>query len=423
MAFDAKSLEGNEIADDYERTAVAERGRWGQTWDVFKGSFGKVVLINILTLLFFLPGVAVMFIRSVYINGMGLQYPFNANTGLGYPAYPGTQGLTESIYLSSDLMYFSLLIIAGFIASIGIAGGAYSIKKLLNTQGQFSIKGYFHGVKVCYFNTVMPVTLFMVFFFASVIIGDWKDLVIARGGSSAGPITAYVFIIIANVLVGVYGAWLLAVGVSYRIKLWQLFKNAFVLMIGSPIHTVFMAGFALIPVWIYLIGTAVGFIKIIAYILFIFIGLSFILLVWMSFTQWVFDMYVTPSIKKAADEAKAKKTPKELAQEKEEEDKRVARELLAAGKSELIGKPILPISDDAPISPLGLTYTRADLTKLNDGRAKLKEDIEAYEKEHANDPVYVEYNKLFAERERALQSDSGKKGKKGKKISADNLLK
>lgn len=420
MAFDAKSLEGNEIADDYVRTA-SDRGRWGQTWDVFKGSFGKVVLINIFVLLFFLPCVAIMFIRSVYINGMGLQYPFNANTGLGYPAYPGTQGLTEGIYLSSDLLYFSLLIVAGFIASVGVAGGAYSMRKLLNTQGQFTVKGFFHGVKVCYFNTVMPVTFFMAFFFASVIIGDWKDLVIARGGSGAGPITAYVFIIIATVLVGIYSAWLLAVGVSYRVKLAQLFKNAFIMMIGSPVQTIFMAGFALIPVWIYLIGTAVGFIKIVSYIIFIFLGLSFIIMVWMSFTQWVFDLYVTPNLKKAAEEAQAKKTPKELQKEKEEEDMRTARELLAAGKSELIGKPILPISEEVSISPLGLTYTRADLSKLSDDRAKLKGDIEAYEKEHLNDLVYVEYNKLFAEREKALQSDN-KKGKKNKKISTDNLL-
>ena len=39
-----------------------------------------------------------------------------------------------------------------------------------------------------------------------------------------------------------------------------------------------------------------------------------------------------------------------------------------------------------------------------------------------NDPVYVEYNKMFQDREKALQDDT-KKGKKKKKISSDNLLK
>jgi len=65
----------------------------------------------------------------------------------------------------------------------------------------------------------------VVFFFACVIIGDWKDLVIAQGGSKGGPITAYVFIIIATVLVGIYCAWLFAVGLSYRLKFSKLIKN------------------------------------------------------------------------------------------------------------------------------------------------------------------------------------------------------
>ncbi|MDE6598300.1 MAG: hypothetical protein K2K60_06645 [Clostridia bacterium] len=420
MALRVNNLEGNEIADDYTRTA-AKRGRWGETWDAFKASFGKVILINIFILITFLPGVAVIIFRNMYVANMFAIYPFNANTGLGYGGYSGMLGFAEQIYLYADLMFYSLLIVAGFIASVGVAGGAYSIKKLVNTSGKFTLKGFFHGVKVCYFNTVLPVTIFMLFFFATKIVGDWKDLVIARGGSGAGPITAYVFVIIATVLVGIYCAWLLAVGVSYRVKFTQLFKNAFVLLIGSPIHTVFFAGFALIPVWIYLIGTAASFMKIIAYIFFVFLGFSFILMVWMSFTQWVFDMYVTPNLKAAKEEADSKKTPQQLAAEKEEDDKRTARELLAAGKSELIGRPIKPIEDEVLVKPLGKTFSRADVNAVDGDRTKMKEGIAAYEQEHKNDSVYVEYNKLFAEREKALQS-TDKKGKK-KKVSKDNLLK
>lgn len=421
MALKVKSLEGNELAQDYSRKPL-ERGRWGTTWDVFKGNFGKIVLINLLMLVFFLPGVAVVVVRMLYISAMGLQFPFNANTGLGYPAYPGMQGLTESIYLSADIMFYSLLIVAGFIASVGISGGAYSLKKLVNTQGVFKVKGFFHGVKVCYFNTLMPVTMFLIALFGTTLVGDWKDLVIAQGGAGAGPITAYVFAIIATVLLGIYCAWLLAVGVSYKLKLTQLFRNAFVLLIGSPLPTIFMAGFSLIPVWLVLIGSAVPFLNIVSYVILIFFGLSFIVISWMSFTQWVFDMYVAPNIKAAAEAEKAKKSPRELALEKEAEDKRVARELLAAGKSELIGKPILPIAEKPAVAPLGLTYTRKDLGRISSDRAKLGEDIKKYEDQHKNDPVYAEYNKLFAEREKALQDETDKKGRKKKRVSADNLL-
>ncbi len=420
MALNVNSLEGNEIADDYVRKA-ATRGRWGETWDIFKSSFGKIVLINIFILITFLPGVVIMIFRSMRVATLGAMSPFNANTGVGYPVTPDTLGLAETVYLSVDVLFYPLLIIAGFIASIGISGGAYSIKKLLNTHGQFSVKGFFHGVKVCYFNTVLPVTIFMLFFVSAHLLGDWKDLVIAQGGSKAGPITAYVFMIIATVLVGIYCAWLFVVGVSYRVKLSQLFKNSFVLLIGSPIHTVFFAGFSLIPVWLYLIGGSASFMKIIAYIIFIFLGFSYILLVWLSFTQWVLDMFVTPNVKAAAESANAGKSAKEIEQEKVADEKRVAMELLAAGKSELICKPILPISDENAVKPLGKTFTRGDMNGVAADRQKLKDDVAAYEKEHEQDPVYAEYNKLFTDREKALKTE-GKKGKK-KKVSANNLLK
>ena len=241
----------------------------------------------------------------------------------------------------------------------------------------------------------------------------------ALGHNTAGPITAYVFAIIATVLAGLYCAWLLAVGISYKLRFTQLIKNSFVLLIACPLQTVLMAVFALAPVWIYLIGLAASFFTIVAYVLFILFGLAFILLVWMSYTQWVFDLFVTPNLK-AAEEAKAKKTPQELERERKEEEKRVALELLAAGKSELIGRPILPVSEQVAVAPLGRTYGRNSLKRVADDRAKLCKDIADYENAHRNDPVYAEYNKLFADREKALQTTDKKQKKK--KVSSDNLL-
>ena len=98
------------------------------------------------------------------------------------------------------------------------------------------------------------------------------------------------------------------------------------------------------------------------------------------------------------------------------------RELLTAGRSELIGKPILPIAENAVLCRIGKTFTRADLEKVLKDRETLEAEVSAYENKHKNEPVYAEYNKLFAEREKALQPETDKKGKKKKKISANNLL-
>lgn len=416
MALNVTNLEGNEIADDYVRASVP-KGRWSDTWSIFKASFTKLILINVFTLITFVPGLVIMLFRTWYIGSLGAVYPFNST--ILYPYYPDVLGLAERLTLSADLMFYALLIVAGFIASVGIAGAAYSIRKLINTRGEFTVKGYFHGIKVCYLSTVLPVTLVMTFLFATFIIGDWMHLTIVMGGNSAAAITAYVFIIIATVMAGIYAAWVFAVGTSYRVGTFQLLKNAFVLMIGTPLHTLVMAAFSLIPVWLFMMG---GFMRIISYLFFILLGFSFMIMSWTAFTQWAFDLYVNPNLKARQEKENAKKSKEELAAEKEEQGKNRARELLAAGRSELIARPIMPVAAENTVPVLGKTFTRADIAAVNEGRGKLGEEVASYEKEHMNDPEFVEYNKLFADREKALQTETDKKGKKKKKISADNLL-
>jgi hypothetical protein len=133
-------------------------------------------------------------------------------------------------------------------------------------------------------------------------------------------------------------------------------------------------------------------------------------------------MFITPAVKNEKEAAKAKMTPKQLEAEKEEEEKQAARELLAAGKSELIGRPIKPIdANNISVNEIGITYGRADVKRAADDRKNMEDGIKEYYDAHKNDARYAEYNRLFAEREKALQPED-KKSKK-KKISSDNLLK
>ncbi len=413
------SLEGHELADDYVRTHIP-KGRWADTWDLFKSNFVKFVIINAFTLLFFIPGVLVIYFKDAVISQMGAAYPFSSNPLFTYPLTPSMQGVEESVYFSWGVRFYALLFIAGLIASIGLAGACYSVKKLINTHGQFSIKGYFHGVKVCFFNVLLPVEVFILFVYASLVISDWSALAIANGASKGGPITAKVFIIIAAVIVGVVCSWILAVGVSYKVKFKYLIKNSFILLFGTIIQTVFMLGFSLIPVWFLLIGQSVGLFKIIGYAIFLFFGFSFIILCWLAFTQWAFDTYITPAIKSEEEARKATLTPKQLAAEKEADEKAIARELLAAGRSELVGIPMRPIDGGTEVKEVGVAYGRADIKRVSEDSQKIKSAVDGYIEEHKGDTRYVEYERLFAEREKAI-STTDKKGKK-KKLSQNNLL-
>lgn len=415
------SLEGNELEEGYVRTHVPTSSRWGDTWNIFKTNFVQFVIINVFTLLFFVPAIVIVYFRSAYVSQMGLVYPFSNNALGVYPFTPAMTGSAESITLSADIMFISLLIVSGLIASVGIAGACYSTKKIINTNGQFHLKDFFKGIKVNYFNVVFPITLFMVCIFGCFCVSDWAAWRIALGEPKAGPIVAKVFMIIITVLVGIYMMWVIAVGVSYKVSLKYLIKNSFMLLIGTLIQSIFMIGFSLIPVWFMWIGTSAQFFMVIGCMIFIFIGFSFIILCWLSYTQWVFDSFITPALKSEEEARKATLTPKQLEAEKLAEEKAQAREILAAGRSELVGRPLRPIEGGTEVKEVGIAFSRADLTRVAEDRAKISGEIDAYYQEHKGETKYVEYEKMFAEREKALNSDGDKKKKK-KKVGKDTLL-
>ncbi len=247
------------------------------------------------------------------------------------------------------------------------------------------------------------------------------NIEIAIGGNAGGAITAFVFAVIATVLIGIYTAWLFAIGTSYRVKFGSLFKNAFSMMIGTAIPTVFMAGFALIPVWLVLIG---GFVQTIGFIVFILFGFSMVLFCWTAFTQWAMDIYVKPTLVTEKEQNVSKKNAKTApVADKADDERRRTGELLAAGRSELISRPIKPIAESETFVGLGKTFKRGDISAVNAARSELDKSVKAYEDAHKNDPIYVEYNKLFADRDKALKVETDKKGRKKKNISSDNLLK
>lgn len=413
------TLIGKDLADDYVRTNVP-KSRWSDTWEIFKINVSKIVIINAFMLLFLIPSIAIVYFSNVYVLNMGSIYPFAANSGI-YPFAPSTQGLAEQIKLNSDVMFYALFVLSGFIASVGISGAAYSLKKLINTRGEFNIKGFFHGVKVSYFNTLLAVMIFLIFFFGTVLISDWCNLFIATGANKVGYTIAKIFSIIVTSVAGLYCAWLLSVGVSYKVQLKHLFKNAFILLFGSVLQSVIMGAFALLPVWIALLFAKSQFLNMLVIMMFIFFGFALIVLIWTAYTQWVFDMFITPALKKEKEVEREKMTPKQREEAQAEEERELARELLAAGKSELIGKPIKPIEQTDRVGVIGSTFTRADVKKAQTERAQINSNVVSYYDEHKNEPRYVEYNKLFAEREKPVEV-TDKKNKK-KKVDSGNLLK
>ena len=73
-----------------------------------------------------------------------------------------------------------------------------------------------------------------------------------------------------------------------------------------------------------------------------------------------------------------------------------------------------PIDDGRELYELPEAFSREDLARLRQSRKEMIEDADSYAEEHRNDERYVEYNKMWDEREKVLQDDD-KKGKKKKR--------
>ena len=182
--------------------------------------------------------------------------------------------------------------------------------------------------------------------------------------------------------------------------------------IGTLFQTIFFGALAALPFLLLLIGGS--FFTAIAVIMILLFGLAYALLVWLDFAQWVFDKFINPKIEGAkvgrgiyARDGSSQTTGGDSASALEYQ-----RIILSHGRSRLVARPIKPIDDSLQVYELPQSFTREDLKKLRESKQNIVDDSEAYAEEHKNDLRYVEYNRQFDERERALQEEDVKGKKK-----------
>ena len=206
--------------------------------------------------------------------------------------------------------------------------------------------------------------------------------------------------------------WMIALGVNYKLKFFTMLRNAFLLMVGTLPQTIFFGVLALLPFVLFLFKAT--FFTVVAVVLGLLFGLAYTLLVWLDFAQWVFDKYINPKIEgaKVGRGIYNKDGSSTLTGDDSAASIEYQRTILSYGKSRLVARPIKPIDDSLQVYELPTSFTRDDLKRLRDSKQSIADDSEAYAEEHKNDLRYVEYNRQFEERERALQDETDKNGKK-----------
>lgn len=370
----ARIIEGPERSEDYARKTMPTN-RWSLGWDLLVTNFGKIVKINLLTFIFVIPIVLVLFLRQMLISGQSTLYPFSQNTSMVYPAYPFLSGVAESITLQTDFISFVIVLVFSLIAAVGLSGGFYVMRNLVWTEGVFVASDFWTGVKKNY-KVVLPATLVYVLALAlSVLSIDLAEMLIASGAGKewlfvVSKIISYIFIVFFT---STY-LFMLSMGVTYELKFFQSLRNAFILTVGLLPLNVFYMIFGALPVIFLLFGMQ-NFLFMIGIIVFIFLSIALFMLVWTNYSQWAFDEFVNDKV------AGAKKyrgiNKKQVQQENEE---------FVYKKSALTIRPVKPITDyDVEIAALPESYSRKDLERLAESKKKMIEDSDRYAEEHKDD--------------------------------------
>lgn len=402
------------LKDNMASKADFKEGRFQKFWGVLGGKTGKVVLNNLLTLVFFLPLIAVVIWRGVVVQAQGQTGPYGGNLGIGYPGIPDITGVWESFILSANTVFFALIALSGIIAAVGIAGCAHSMRYMLLKDGDFSVKEYFKGVKSNFLPCLAGVLFFSLFLYLDVWVFSFSSYMNSIGEGSAG---FFVFLrvvaVILNVLAGFIALWMIAIGANYKTGFFRLLKNAFIMTAGTIFQTIIFAAAALAPLALLFTGNSL--IVSIAMVFLILLGFSYVLLVWLSFTQWAFDSFVTAGAKTASETAEKKEKREEKENKtlsREEEALEAYRMAIALGeKSVVLSRPIKPLDDGIELYSLPGNYSREDLKKVKDSKDVILSAQSEYEKQHKNEKKFVEYNKQFENRDKALQPVTDKKGR------------
>ena len=404
MGLVQRLIVGKEKSEGYARASLPSN-RWELFWDILKGRLGKLFVINLLIVLFFIPLAALLGYRYIVLMNMGAQYPFAQAFGVGYGAPPALNGYAEGILFQVNLITFLVLPIVLMIAAIGIAGGAYVIRNMVWTEGIFVSNDFWRGIRQNIKQMLLIAVFYSLLFYMTTLSNSFCNMMIAQGADKkwlfvACQVISYVVIVFYSIMT----MHMITMSVTYELKFTQLLRNSVFFTVGLMPQNIFFLAICAIPIVIFFIGSY-GWI--IAILILLTLGLSLILLVWTNYCQWSYDKFVNDKVPGA-------QKNRGIYEKVKESDsgalKKYREQLALASRSSLNSRPIKPITDDElTVAELPTSFNRADIEKLNASKQAIYEDHLKYVEEHKNDPEFqkteeeMNFEKQQEERQKRIE--------------------
>ena len=425
-AADPSALKGNERKLPYKVYPMpSEKKRFSFTWDVFKNKLGRLVFTNLLMLLFFVPALSLLFLRTLCLSGsvdlgafgefLGIVYFGAGNVGVGYPVSAIEPGVAEQMVIRIDLLFSLAAVVLSVFTAVGLSGGMYCVRKFLRSDEDFRFfdwfLDFFRGVGQGYPSALVCCVISFAALLGGVYCWNMASYQMAIGGNAILWWALRIIVCLACVLVVLIALWYFAIGSNYKPNLGGLWKHTFRISFAAIIQSIACLGIGVLPLLVMLLFGNFFFSLGAAW--FLLLGFATIVLIFASLSDWVFDSYsdyfkVQTAIREKREMESRKEAP--LTEEQKMSMLRVG------GKSAYLAKAVQSFNEGKTPVVAPDTLTADAVKAVAENRAALRREAAEYAAKYADEERYITYNKLFDDREKMLQEP-----KKGRKISRGML--
>lgn len=333
---------------------------WEQFKDLLFRRFGTMVLLNLLTCIFAIPGVLVILLFYMNRTVGNNLVPYSGNLGIGYPVV--VDAIARGSYMTftyNTFMFISLVPCIAILA-MGISGNMYVIRKLLWNEPTSTAKDFFRGIKKCWFHSIvigLAFGLTLLLFMFTLEFFDVYNLDLSF------KVISIIFASILLVFMSMFTVFFLTQNAAFKMSWKVLIKNSTLFIFGTNIVAIVFFGIAIAPAFLAFIPG----ITILLGLLYLFIGFSFATLVTSTYCHSCYKKYLYDKISALPNYGK---------RDGEEKTDGEGGGISAKGKKSPSSyknpkKRKKSIDEGSSITPLMPTFRREDLERLEKEHEKV----------------------------------------------------
>ncbi|MDE6200715.1 MAG: hypothetical protein K2M47_02380 [Clostridiales bacterium] len=344
-----KMMFGNEDRPDLTPEQL-NMSKWAMFKFIFINRFGTTVLLNILTMLFALPAIAVMLLFYLNSSVAAGFIPYSSNIGIGYPVVSDAASLGVISDFTYSITEFLIMVPCIAIFALGLAGNLYVIRKLIWHEPTRTIKDFFRGIKKCWLGAIFMGILFGLALLLVVFSAGYFDAFNLSVAYKAVMLTISIVLLVFMII---FASFFMTQNAAFKMRPMVLIRNSALFVFGAFIQSVIFIGIGLAPVYLMFIPG----ITMLLVIIYMFVGFSFSTIVISLFCHFCYEKFLYDKVTDKPSAVYSKRERDVL-----NETERAKKKQPTAYKNPKKRKK--SIDEGSSITPLTPTFRREDLERL-----------------------------------------------------------